>query len=51
LLGDGAFRIIADTPAKLSGDMPSLEECQAMVDRRLHLHVRLSDSYFFDTTR
>jgi 3-(3-hydroxy-phenyl)propionate hydroxylase len=54
-LGGGVFRIIADTEAKPSGDKPTLEECQGMVDRRLKLPIRLSNmtwsSYFHVNSR
>lgn len=54
-LGEGVFRIIADTEAKPRSEEPSLEECQAMVDRRLHLPIRLSNldwsSYFHVNSR
>lgn len=54
-LGGGVFRIIADTEAKPKNEKPSLEECQAMLDRRLKLRVGLSNldwsSYFHVNSR
>lgn len=54
-LGGGVFRIIADTEAKPSGDKPTLDECQGMVDRRLKLPIHLSNmtwsSYFHVNSR
>src|SRR5439155_5283521 len=54
-MGGGIYRLIADTEEAPKGDKPSLEECQAILDRRLQHPARLSDmkwsSYFHVNSR
>jgi 3-(3-hydroxy-phenyl)propionate hydroxylase len=54
-LGGGISRLVADIPEGQSGDKPSLEECQRIVDRRVAQRLRLSDlrwsSYFHINSR
>jgi 2-polyprenyl-6-methoxyphenol hydroxylase-like FAD-dependent oxidoreductase len=54
-LGGGISRLVADVPADGATGTPSLEECQAIVDRRMAHRARLSDlrwsSYFHINSR
>lgn len=54
-LGNGIYRLIADSTSAPTGDKPSLAECQALLDRRIHHQARLSDlrwsSYFHVNSR
>jgi len=54
-LGNGISRLVADITEQQSGDKPSLEECQGILDRRLRQPARLSDlrwsAYFHINSR